>query len=108
MSDAALPFEDDPGPRRLPDQGWRIQPYVLDEGTYEFELDAAEGDRFAGYVFRLRVAGGPLDGHRILVKESAPIAGVREAIASGRPCRIRGTIKNIQGRGKRFVRASLI
>jgi hypothetical protein len=93
---------------RRADEGWRTQPYTLEEGTYEFDVEAVEGRVADGHVLRLRVAGGPLEGHRVLVKEAAPIAGLREALAAGRPCRIRGTIMRIQGRGRRLVRTSLV
>ena len=94
--------------RRRVDEGWRTQPYMLEEGTYEFDVEAVEGRAPDGHVLRLRVAGGPLEGHRILVKEAAPLAGLHEAIAAGRPCRIRGTIMRVQGRGRRFVHAALV
>jgi hypothetical protein len=93
---------------RRAEEGWRTQPYMLGEGTYEFDVEAVEGRDPDGLVLRLRVADGPLEGHRILVKEAAPVDGLREAIASGTPCRMRGTIKRVQGRGKRFLRASLV
>ncbi len=93
---------------RRADEGWRTQPYTLEEGTYEFDVDAVEGRAADGHVLRLRVATGPLEGHRVLVKEAAPIAGLREALAAGQPCRIRGTITRIQGRGRRLVRTSLV
>jgi hypothetical protein len=94
--------------RRRPDEGWRTQPYILDEGIYEFEVEAVEGRDPDGRVLRLRVAGGPFEGHRILVKEAAPLAGLHEAIAAGQPCKLRATIMRVQGRGRRLVRASLV
>ena len=94
--------------RRRTEEGWRTQPYMLGEGTYEFDVEVVEGRAADGHVFRLRVADGTLEGHRVLVKEAAPIAGLREAIAAGQPCKIQGTIMRLQGRGRRLVRASLV
>ena len=94
--------------RRFPDHGWRTQPYMLDEGTYEFDVEAFEGNDGTGYVLRLRVAGGPLDGHRILVQEASPIVGLRAAMTSGAQVRIRATIRRLQGRGRRFINAAVV
>jgi hypothetical protein len=90
------------------DEGWRTQPYLLAEGSYEFEVEAVEGHEGDRQVLRLRVAVGPFEGHRLLVKEAVPIPGLREAIAAGKPCGIRATIMRVQGRGRRLVRASLV
>ena len=81
--------------RRTPDLGWRTQAYMLEEGTYEFDVEAVEGDDGAGYVLRLRVAGGPLEGHRILVKEASPIAGLRVAMTSGAHVQAQGVDQEV-------------
>ena len=94
--------------RRRVDEGWRTQPYLLAEGSYEFDVEAVEAPERDGYVLRLRVAAGPLAGHRLLVKEAVPIPGLREAIAAGKTCRIQGAIMRVQGRGRRLVHASLV
>ena len=94
--------------RRTPDLGWRTQAYMLEEGTYEFDVEAVEGDDGAGYVLRLRVAGGPLEGHRILVKEASPIAGLRVAMTSGAQFKLRASIRKLQGRGRRFINAAVV
>ena len=94
--------------RRRAEEGWRTQPYMLGEGTYEFAVEAVEGRDPDGFVLRLRVVAGPLAGHRILVKEAAPVLGLSEAIADGRPCTVRATIMRVQGRGLRFVDAALV
>ena len=94
--------------RRTPDLGWRMQAYTLEEGTYEFDVEAVELHDDAGYVLRLRVAGGPLDGHRILVKEASPIAGLRVALTSGAQFKIRATIRRLRGRGRRFINAAVV
>src|SRR5690349_2658563 len=94
--------------RRAPDCSWRTQAVMLEEGTYEFEVEAVDGDDDAGYVLSLCVAHGPLHGHRIRVREGAEAAGVRAAIGAGRRFRLRATIKTLRGRGTRLVNPVLV